>query len=423
MRIGILLPSIYFSEKYKDMIFAPKPLAICLANGLVDKGHTVYVFASSDVKTKASLVGGENILIDQEFVNHKLAHAPEDRKKWGTFYLKKNLFDLDLTQKAYLYAKEGKIDIIHSYHDIFSHFFDGITAVPAVYTLHDPLPPEGSYEYWFLDKFKNHNYISISNAFRRGSLKLNFIDTVYHGLNLNGYSFSEKDSEYFLFMARLVPEKGLHTALKAISQVGASLKIASDFSSNDILLAKCGTDDVPLPASSLPMEKQGIRRFVNRNYSKSDYYTYQIEPLLKTTKAIKTGMVLGEEKNRLLGGSRALLFPIEWEEPFGMVMIEAMACGTPVIAFARGSVPEIVRDGETGFIVNSSDNDIRGDFIIKKTGYEGFLEAVQRIYSMSEKEYGVMRRNCRVHVEKNFTVESMVKGYENTYKKVLGELK
>jgi glycosyltransferase involved in cell wall biosynthesis len=371
------------------MIFAPKPLAIALADGLTKRGHTVYFFGSSDIGTKATLVGGKNILIDQEFVYHKLLHAEKTREKWGTFYLKKNLFDLDLTQKAYLYAKDGQVDIIHAYHDIFSHFFDGITDIPTVYTLHDPLPPEGTYEYWILNEYKNHNYIPISNAFRKGSLKLNFLDTVYHGIDVTNFPFSDTDNGYFLFMARLIPEKGLHTALKVVLRLNVSLKIASDFSSNE-------------------------------NNKKDTYYNKKIKPYLGTSKVTETGMVLGEEKNNLLAGGRALLFPIEWEEPFGMVMIEAMACGTPVVAFARGSVPEVIKDGETGFIVNPSDEDKQGDWIFKRTGVDGFGEAVERIYSMPDTEYRKMRYACRRHVEENFTVEKMVNGYETVYRKILG---
>ena len=96
-----------------------------------------------------------------------------------------------------------------------------------------------------------------------------------------------------------------------------------------------------------------------------------------------------------------------------------MACGTPVVAFARGSVPEIVKDGVTGFIVNSSDKDIRGDWIIKKTGVEGLEEAINKIYSMSPDEYKNMRLNCRAHVEKNFTVGKMVDTYEKVYQEII----
>lgn len=102
-------------------------------------------------------------------------------------------------------------------------------------------------------------------------------------------------------------------------------------------------------------------------------------------------------------------------------MIESMACGTPVVAFARGSVPEIIKDGETGFIVNPSDDDIRGNWIIKKTGIEGLCEAVERIYSMPEKQYLEMRKACRAHVEKHFTVERMVDEYEKVYEEILAK--
>ena len=100
-------------------------------------------------------------------------------------------------------------------------------------------------------------------------------------------------------------------------------------------------------------------------------------------------------------------------------MIEAMATGTPVVAFARGSVPEIVKDSETGFIVNSSDSDIRGNWIVKKTGIAGLCEAVERMYAMPTEQYQQMRRNCRAHVEAHFTVEKMVDSYEQVYQKIL----
>jgi glycosyltransferase involved in cell wall biosynthesis len=110
------------------------------------------------------------------------------------------------------------------------------------------------------------------------------------------------------------------------------------------------------------------------------------------------------------------LFPIEWEEPFGLVMVESMATGTPVIAYARGATKEIIKDGETGFLVNPSDIDIRGNFIIKKTGQAGIQEAVERIYSMPDNEYARIRQNCRRHVENLFTIEKMVNQYIDFFK-------
>lgn len=104
---------------------------------------------------------------------------------------------------------------------------------------------------------------------------------------------------------------------------------------------------------------------------------------------------------------------------FGLVMIGVMSCGTPVVAYARGSVPEVIKDGETGFIVNPSDEDKRGDWIIKKTGIEGLVEAVKRIYSMPENQYQQLRKNCRRHIENNFTAERMINDYVQVYQEIL----
>ena len=135
------------------------------------------------------------------------------------------------------------------------------------------------------------------------------------------------------------------------------------------------------------------------------------------------GFIPRDKIGTFYGSSKLTLFPIQWEEPFGLVMIESMATGTPVIGFARGSVAEVIRDGETGFIINPSADDIRGNWIIKKTGIEGMIEAVKRIYSMPEAEYSNMRRNCRKHVEENFSIKHMVDEYEKAYNKILSKRK
>jgi glycosyltransferase involved in cell wall biosynthesis len=127
--------------------------------------------------------------------------------------------------------------------------------------------------------------------------------------------------------------------------------------------------------------------------------------------------MIGHVKYAFLGNARAFMFPIHWEEPFGLVMAEAMACGTPVIGYARGSVPEIVRDGVTGFIIDPPDGDgfpisESGKWIIKKRGVEGLIEAIGRVREID-------RAACRRHVEENFTVEKMVAGYEEVYKKII----
>lgn len=119
--------------------------------------------------------------------------------------------------------------------------------------------------------------------------------------------------------------------------------------------------------------------------------------------------------------SKLFLFPVTYEESFGLVLIESLSCGTPAVAYAKGSIPEIIQDGATGFIVNSSDDDIRGNWIIKKTGVAGLQEAVERIYEMPDNEYRAMREACRKHAEQNFTIEKMTEKYVKTYMKLIAK--
>jgi glycosyltransferase involved in cell wall biosynthesis len=288
---------------------------------------------------------------------------------WSSFYGRKNDYEADLTAKCYQMAKEGKLDIIHSYHDQLSHFFEEATDVPTVYTLHDPLPEKPhDLTYWLYAKYAHHDYVSISNAFRRHAvLQLHFVATVYHGLNLADIPYREKPDDYLLFMGRMVPEKGLHFAIQAAIRSHMPLEIGTHFPSDT---------------------------------EKNPYFDTEIKPYLSNPLIKEPGMVTNHKKMVLYGGAKALLFPIGWEEPFGMVLVEAMACGTPVIAYNRGSVAEIVKDGVTGFIVD------------EKEGVPGLVKAIKRIGEID-------RGACRKHVAEHFSVKKMAEGYENVYNKVL----
>ncbi|MEK7573561.1 MAG: glycosyltransferase [Patescibacteria group bacterium] len=166
--------------------------------------------------------------------------------------------------------------------------------------------------------------------------------------------------------------------------------------------------------------KKNLKVFVFIEQTSRQYFDSNIKPLMKDHVFFHE---VGEDeqinRNEVFGSSKLFLFPIQWEEPFGLVMLESMASGTPIIAFARGSVPEIIEDGKTGFIVNPSDSDIRGDFIIRKTGMDGLYEAIDRIYGLSVEEYAAMRKQCRERVEQKFSLEHMVDGYEQLYKKII----
>jgi glycosyltransferase involved in cell wall biosynthesis len=295
----------------------------------------------------------------------------------------KRSFELDVITNAFKAAQRGWVDILHSYHDsslFLTHYFHSAIDFPVVYSLHDPLPVADSFECQELAKFKDHAYIALSENMKQSLLKLNFVDTIYHGIVTADFPFAADASDYLLFMGRLVPEKGLHSAIQAALALNMRLEIGTQF-----------------PDAA----------------HESDYFQKQIKPYLTSPFIGEPGMVTGSDKLLLYKEAKALLFPIEWEEPFGMVMIEAMVCGTPVIAYNRGSVSEIVKDGVTGFIVEpeTGNGNQLENLVIKKRGVAGLVEAVQRINEID-------RAACRKHVEEHFTVEKMVEGYEKVYKRV-----
>lgn len=385
MRIGLIFPSIYASEKlYGQRIFAPRELLTHLANGLVKRGHEVFVFSTSDFETDAKLVGTSLDCVEKEREIYKFRNIEGIRREWLNSEFAKRNFELNTITAAFDYAEQGKIDLLHSYHDsslFLTHYFDNLLRFPTVYSLHDPLPPVDSFEYLELSRFKNHFYISLSEQMKNSTLKLNFVKTIYHGLDVANSSFEQNPSNYLLFMGRLVPEKGLHDAIAAVLKLNMQLKIGAQFPDN---------------------EKESL------------YFMEKIKPYLNKPLINKLGLVEGNEKENLYKQAKALLFPIGWEEPFGMVMIEAMACGTPIVGYNRGSVSEVVRDGVTGFIIDPDDEERpgKGSWVIKKQGVEGLVEAIKRIGEID-------RKNCRKHVEDNFTVDKMVENYEKVYKQIL----
>lgn len=364
----------------KGRIFAPGGLALSLADGFISKGHTVNFYTAPGVQTKAKLIAGDEDLLKGDLSYFLFRNRSEPEQLYTGMEIRKRDYEYALTLKAYQDALDGKIEIIHAYHDFGAHYFNQLTNFPTIYTLHDPMPDKGTIEYLRLKRFSDHAYVSISNA-QRKKFPLNFAATVYHGVNLHYYTFEKEKGDYLINFGRILEDKGTHLAIDVAKQVGIPLKIASSF--------------------------------VRANLSEG-YYQNKIKPQVDGKQVIEVGMLETKEKSDYIGHGLAFVFPLQWEEPFGMVMIEAMACGTPVIAYNRGSVSEIVRDGLTGFIIDPDNEDRpgKGKWIIKKQGVEGLVQAVRRISEID-------RKNCRKHIEENFSIEKMVEGYEKAYKRVI----
>lgn len=381
MKIGLLLPSILMSEKYNNRIFAPKDLFLSLSDGLVKKGHEVFVYSAEGTKTSAKLILGDKHLEFDSLrsVKDVAANLQEEMSFIRTSYE----YELELTGRAVFHANKNNLDVLHSYMGYLTNYFVSQSNVPVVFTLHDPVFPVNTLEYLRFILFPNHNYIAISRSQKRNyeeALKINPVATVYHGLEIQDFTFSEKQGDYLSFVGRYLPEKGVDDAIKASLALKMQLKMAS-----------------------------------SSNYKDTEYYREKIKPYLNPAGIEEVPFIsTNKEKSEFYKVSKALLFPIKWEEPFGMVMIEAMSCGTPVIAYNRGSVSEIVRDGVTGFVIDQDDEDRlgKGSWVIKKKGVEGLVEAAQRI--------GEINRNaCRRHVEDNFSVEKNVESYEKVYQTIL----
>jgi glycosyltransferase involved in cell wall biosynthesis len=312
-----------------------------LTEELIRRGHDVTLFASGDSKARGRLVPGSPTA---------LRLASKIRDPLG--------YHLCMLEEVRCRAHE--FDVIHSHVDYLAYPFLVNCPTPSVTTLHGRLDLED------LDpiyrRFPDVPLVSISDAQRRPLSRCNWVRTVHHGLPSDEFQFRPGPEKKLVFLGRVSVEKRVDRAIEIAKRAGLPLRIAAKVDPSD------------------------------RNYFEST-----IEPLLDGPLIEFVGEIGPEEKNDLLGSALALLFPIDWPEPFGLVMIEAMACGTPVIAFRGGSVAEVVKDGVSGFVVDSVE------------------EAVQAVARIAELD----RRACRAWFEERFNVKRMVDEYLEVYARVI----
>jgi glycosyltransferase involved in cell wall biosynthesis len=314
-----------------------------LTEELVRLGHLVTLFASGDSLTAARLVPGctKALRLDSNCMD-QLAH---------------HVVMLDQ-----VFDEKDNFDLIH-FHIDYLHFpFSRQEQVPHLTTLHGRLDLPDLVPLY--RHFRDMPVVSISDAQRKPLPWANWQGTVHHGLPRDSFSLGSGAGGYLAFLGRTSPEKGLDQAIEIAKCSGMPLKIAAKIDRVDV-----------------------------------QYFENVIKPLLDHPLIEFIGEIGNAEKNAFLGDAAALLFPINWREPFGLVMIEAMACGTPVIAYPRGSVPEVIQEGVTGFIVPD---------------LQSAVEAVKRIGEID-------RKKCRWNFEQDFTAEGMAQNYLNIYQRLARE--
>jgi glycosyltransferase involved in cell wall biosynthesis len=259
-------------------------------------------------------------------------------------------------------------DVVHSHLDYFGFPLARQACIPVVTTLHGRLDlPELQPVF---REFGEVPLVSISNAHRAPVTWANFVATIYHGIDLDQFTFNSCPGSYLAFLGRVSPEKGLDAAIRIARKAGMPLKIAAR---------------MPLPFRDHPNVRADW-----------EYWDCVIRPLLGSDVEL-IGEVSGVEKDAFLRHAAGLLFPIRWPEPFGLVMAEALACGTPVLALRCGSVPEVIRDGVTGFVRATEDE---------------LVEAAGRLGDID-------REQCRREAEYRFSPAAMAQAYERVYTRLV----
>jgi len=307
-----------------------------LTEGLLASDIEVTLFATGDSQTRARLrsVSPRGYAEDLDI----------DPKVWECLHISE------------VFERAAHFDLIHNHFDFLPLTYSGLTNTPLLTTIH------GFSSRKILPVYRKYNsktsYVAISQADRHPDLE--YLSTIHHGIDLNRFTFQPEPEDYLLFFGRIHPEKGTLECIQVAEQTGMRLILA------------------------------GI-------VQDQDYFNEEIGPRLNPDRIIYVGSADPEQRDKLLGGAYALLHPISFEEPFGLSVVEAMACGTPVIAFNRGSMPEIVLQGQTGFLVSDLQE------MIQVLGEIGKLD----------------RGQCRNWVEERFSAERMVEDYIRVYNLIL----
>lgn len=346
LRIAIIIPP--FTIVPPKGQGGTERIAYEMIEGFKKRGHKVFLFGVGNCKTSAKFI--------------QIFKKTITERKFDTTYIESSRalrIESAYTAKVMkeIIKREGEFDIIFN-HTRGGYLFLPLSffiKTPIVSILHLPIFKEVAD---VLASYKKPNVVTISNAQRKGFPNINYLATIYNGVNLSEFEFCEKPKDYFLFMGALAEHKNPKDAILAVKKA-----------KNKLILAG--------------------------GKIREPYFSKEIKPLIDGKQIKYIGEVKGKKRIDSIKYAKALLFPIKWPEPFGLVMIEAMACGTPVIAYPNGAVAEVIKNKETGFIVKNVNE---------------MVKAIKKIETID-------RKKCRERVEKYFSIEKMVNNYEKLIKK------
>jgi glycosyltransferase involved in cell wall biosynthesis len=347
LKIAILSPIVWRTPPRK--MGAWELVASTITEELVRRGHDVTLFASGDSITKAKL---------HSVAPYPINEPPESQKP-----LENKLYTY--MHSAEVFEMADQFDIIHNNFDAYPLAFSKLVKTPVISTIHGFSSPQIKDMYM---RYNQTSYVSISYADRQNCPEMNWVANIYHGIDVSKIPFGLETQDYYAFLGRVHPTKGTHLAIQAALKAGVRLKIAAfiDYSDKEII----------------------------------NYWNDHCLPFIDGDQIVFLGEVGEVEKYEMLKGAIATLCPLQWNEPFGLVFIESMSTGTPVIAYDRGSVSEVVKNNVGGIVVQPDD-------------MNAYVEAIKSVNNLD-------RQAVRNYAETEFSIEHMVDQYEQAYAKILG---
>lgn len=360
MRIAMMALGYVQVPRPSDMVYAPIDIAVSVAEGIARRGHQVDFFAPMGSHFHDRHVNVQNLNL------RPLAHNQQEMiELFRTTDRYTNglpaLWDQRFAGEMFARAHQGVYDILHFHHpEAALPLAKMYKRIPVLYTLHDPAT-RAHRELFEQYQTSNQHFVSISINQRRDAPDLNYLANIYNGIDLHGFSFSGETEDYLLYVGRIVADKGVKDAIQVARETNHRLLIIG----------------LTYPDSQ-------------------EYFDQHIKPALNN-QILYLGHVERHHLQKYYQKAKALLTPVQWEEPFGLTTIEAMACGTPVITLRRGAAPEIIEDGKSGYVVDS---------------IAEMIEAVNNIGK-------IKRQACRDRVQSHFSVEKMIDGYESAYRRIL----